>query len=527
MGNIWRRSTVAAVVVALVLTGCSSGSQAAVSPRAPAVVVPAVQRIVAAPGSNWVRLENAKPGSGAWRIPSSAVAGDLQLAGYADQASVTRGQPVRLYVTATAPTFSVRAFRLGWYGGDQARLVWTSAQLPGHRQPAARLAAGRMVSTQWSPSVTVATAGWPEGTYLLLLTDTNGKKKYVPLTVRSTMLAGRLVLVNAVTTYQAYNAWGGYSLYHGPGGGFATRAAKVTFDRPYDENGARVLTSYEQGVIAAAERLGLPLAYLAGTDLDADTYRLSTARGVVSLGHDEYWTAGMRATVTRARDAGTNLAFLGANSVYWRVRLEPGRLGVNRVLVGYKSAATDPVKGGTTTVKWRSPPSPRPESSLVGMLYECFPAQGALVVHDPSLFLLAGTDARVGSRYAGVVGTEIDRAYPMSGTPPNLHVVAHSPVRCGSSKHTYSDVTYYTARSGAGVFSVGTMLWSKALRGTEPRYGIDQRSVAFVRTVTSNLMTAMVAGPMGRTHPSSGNLAALHASASTGTGTGGPVGTQP
>jgi hypothetical protein len=41
---------------------------------------------------------------------------------------------------------------------------------------------------------------------------------------------------------------------------------------------------------------------------------------VISLGHDEYWSPAMRHTVEGARDAGTNLAFLGANAVYWRVR---------------------------------------------------------------------------------------------------------------------------------------------------------------------------------------------------------------
>ena len=511
----------------LALTGCSPGTGSGTSQGAPAGASPGAspgQQAAVAPSASWVLQENAKPGDAGWRVTSSEVAGDLQLAGYADHASIAPGQPVRLYVTATEPAYTVRAFRLGWYGGKQARLVWSSPQLAGHPQPAARLAPGRMVTTTWSPSVTVPTSGWPAGTYLLLLTGTDGKRKYIPLTVRSRVLAHRLVLINAVTTYQAYNAWGGYSLYHGPGSSFATRAHLVSFDRPYDANGARIITNYEQGAIAQAERSGLPLAYLASTDLAAQASQLRAAAGIVSLGHDEYWTTGMRAAVSAARDAGTNLAFLGANVDYWRVRLQASALGPDRVVAGYKSAAADPVNGPTTTVKWRSAPDPRPENSLVGMLYECFPAQGAMVVIDPSSFLFAGTGARRGSSYGGLVGTEIDRAYPIAGTPTDLQVLAHSPVRCGTTKHTFADMSYYTTASGAGVFAVGTMVWTKALRGADPAFGIGERSVAFSRTVTADLLRAMAAGPMGRAHRARANLAGLHEASSTSTGTGGTVG---
>lgn len=313
-------------------------------------------------------------------------------------------------------------------------------------------------------------------------------------------------------------------MYGGPGNDFGTRSSKVSFDRPYDRNGARIPTQYEQPIIAEAEREDLPLAYLTGIELDADPHALDGALGLVSMGHDEYWSVGMRRTVTRARDAGTNLAFLGANSVYWRVRFEPSALGADRVIVGYKSAARDPVKGdASTTVMWRSDPKPSAENSLTGMLYECFPAQGALVVNDPGFFLFRGTGATKGARYAGLVGTEIDRAYPIPGTPDNLQVVAHSPVACGSNKQTFSDVTYYSTRSGAGVFAVGSMLWSYGVRGPISKYGIDTRSVSFVRSVTANLFAAMAAGPMGKAHAAKGNLASLDAPASTATGTGGSL----
>ena len=520
---------VATATVLLAAGGCtpaspapSTGLQTASAPG----TAPAVRALVpAGADAGWVGRENARKGSTAWRIKAAAVASDTQLAGYADHVSIRPGEPLHLYVTTTARSFTVRAFRLGWYGGARARLVSTSPVLRGTVQRARTIDARHTVTTHWRRSATLDTRSWPEGTYLLRLTDNRGLGRFIPVTVRSSEVRGRLVLMNAVTTYQAYNAWGGYSLYGGTGNNVGTRAHAVSFDRPYDDNGARIITNYEQSLIAQAERAELPLAYLTDVDLEHSTHVLDGARGLVSLGHDEYWSTAMRQRVTEARDHGVNLAFMGANAVYWRIRLQRSALGADRVVVGYKSAALDPLKrSADTTAMWRQSPQAEPENSLMGMLYECFPARGALVVNDPGSFLLRGTGARKGTTYAGLVGTEVDRAYPVAGTPRNLQVLAHSPVACGPGRRTWSDVTYYSTPSGSGVFAVGSMLWNKGLAGTNATFGITERSVAFARTVTRNLFSAMAAGPMGKRNPARGNLSALHVPSRTSTGTGGAIG---
>ena len=51
-------------------------------------------------------------------------------------------------------------------------------------------------------------------------------------------------------------------------------------------------------------------------------------RGLVFPGHDEYWSAPMRRTVELARDSGTSLVFLSANTMYWQVELGPSPSGV-------------------------------------------------------------------------------------------------------------------------------------------------------------------------------------------------------
>jgi hypothetical protein len=268
--------------------------------------------------------------------------------------------------------------------------------------------------------------------------------------------------------------------------------------------------------------LGLDLAYTTSVDVHQDPSSLLGASGIVSLGHDEYWTVPTRRAVERARDSGSNLAFLGANACYWRVRLEDSDLGRHRRVVCFKSAAEDPKKGAAdSTDLWRRRPEADPENTLTGMLYEAYPAQGAMVVHDDSHFLLEGTGARAGDRFPGLVGIEIDRAYPGPGTPESLQVVMHSPVAApGGRGRTHADLTYYTVGSGAGVVSTGSMVFSRSFDGPMAEHGITADSVALARALTTNLLTEMAMGPLGDRHPAHPNRVELPAPRSTATGTG-------
>ena len=61
---------------------------------------------------------------------------------------------------------------------------------------------------------------------------------------------------------------GGYSLYQGPDGLPRDRGYAVSFDRPYDQNGAGRFLFFDQSAIALAEKTGIPLAYETDVDLD-------------------------------------------------------------------------------------------------------------------------------------------------------------------------------------------------------------------------------------------------------------------
>ena len=84
--------------------------------------------------------------------------------GYADQVSVRPGETFTLHGSTTGASFRVSAYRVGWYRGAQARLVWRSGEIRGRRQPGPSFAsATRTVFTRWEPALTVATGGWPAG----------------------------------------------------------------------------------------------------------------------------------------------------------------------------------------------------------------------------------------------------------------------------------------------------------------------------------------------------------------------------
>ncbi|HEX6522922.1 MAG TPA: N,N-dimethylformamidase beta subunit family domain-containing protein [Streptosporangiaceae bacterium] len=441
-----------------------------------------------------------------WRITHP---GQLyQLQGFPDHTDVLPGGSFRLFVSTTAPSFVVRAFRMGWYGGDLAALVWTSSPVPGHLQPGPKIVQpGSMVVAPWQPSLTVATTNWPPGSYLLRLDASTGVQSYVPMVIRSPSVAGRVVLISAATSYQAYNGWGQYSLYGGPGGSFANRGRRVTFDRPLSYNhGAGAYFTLELPLVAFAERLGLPLAYVTSVDLDRYPTLLDGARAAVSEGHDEYWSLAMRATLTRARDRGVNIAFLGANAIFRKIRFESSALGPDRIEVNYKVPQEDPLYGknnALVTGNWPTWPDPDPESSLIGQSYVCSVARNfPMVVTDPGSWIWKGSGARQGQQLPGLVGPEFDQVNPEEPTPHPIEVIARTPVSCGAPA-TYSDVSYYVAASHAGVFDSGTEDWLCALPYAECGVpGVTEPVVRrAVQAATANVLIAFAAGPAGRAHP--------------------------
>src|SRR5919112_1841914 len=175
-------------------------------------------------------------GTERWRMTRPATNGQIE--GYVDRPGAPPGTVVGVRVSTGDPSFHVDVYRIGAYHGGSGHLVWRSRSLPGRRQAPPHFSHPdtRTVVAGWRDSVRVDTTGWEPGAYLFRFTGSSGWQAAAPYVVTSPSVVGRVVLVAPVTTWQAYNRWGGYSLYFGPEGD--RRAWRVSFDRPYHTAGS-------------------------------------------------------------------------------------------------------------------------------------------------------------------------------------------------------------------------------------------------------------------------------------------------
>lgn len=496
--------------------GPAGSLAASAHPASPRPASPAVSPLPPGPPpagvtATWVAQENAKPGTGAWALTKPSV--NHAIEGFASNVSINAGGATTLYVSTTAPAFHVEAYRMGYYGGARGRLIWTSPPVAGVAQPPFSVVTGtNTVEDHWGPSLAVHTdATWPPGDYLFKLVAASGYQSYVPLTIRDDASTAAYVISNDVTTWQAYNLYGGYDLYNGPKG-FATRSRIVSFDRPYflsptgGDHGSGDFLGNEENLVAFAESLGLDVTYSTDVDLHEHPELLLRHRVFLSLGHDEYYSLSMRNALLSAIDHGVNLVFFGANAIYRHIRFEASPLGPDRHEVDYKDPAEDPVKTGpdVTPAAWRSPPNNQFESQIIGDLYQCNPVMADMVVTDPGAWVFAGTGLVAGATLPGVVGTEYDRYDPQAPGPRNVTVLTHSPLTC-NGRADFSDMTYYSAASGAGVFATGTLLWIPKL---DPGCAAPCPGASLAR-ITQNVLAVFGAGPAGKAHPSVANYASL------------------
>ena len=257
-----------------------------------------------------------------------------------------------------------------------------SATLP-QTQPACVTdgATGLYDCGNWGVSASWASTGAVSGIYVAKLTriDTGGSS-HIVFVVRDDARQADVVVQTSDTTWQAYNRYGGGSLYCGgpisnAGTAYACvrgRAAKVSYNRPFDtrdHDPQSFLFNAEYPMVRWLEANGYDVKYWAGVDTDrrgADLIGAQKPKVFVSSGHDEYWSGDQRTSVENARNAGVNLAFFSGNEMFWKTRYEPSIDGSNtayRTLVSYKEtlagAKIDPALDGAGhpiwTGTWRDP----------------------------------------------------------------------------------------------------------------------------------------------------------------------------
>ncbi len=469
-------------------------------------------------GGAFIREENARPGTPGWTIFD----GDARprgIEGFTDRVSGQRGDTVRLFARTAAPTFEVVAYRTGFYGGIGARRIWASGPVRATAQPEAVVRDDTLMvdCSHWSPSLTVTIdESWPPGQYVLKLTPASGSSSFVPFVVRDDSRHADVVVISSVTTAQAYNTWGGHSLYGDEAGDPARRSTVVSFDRPYANGWGQVgaILGDTFDVAMLVESLGLDVTYTTNVDEHERPDLMASHRVIISGGHDEYYSLEMRQGLEAARDRGVNIVFLGANAVFRRIRLEASPLGDHRHQVNYRSARADPLSGidpRRVTTNWRDPPAPRPESTLTGTYFESDQAglSAPMVIVDAGAWMFDGTNVTDGQRWPAMVREEYDRVTPTAPTPPQIEVLTHSPLVC-RGRASFSDMTYYTAPSGAGVLDVGTLRFEPHLGplGRPQDLDADHPDLQ-VRKLMANVITEFARGPAALAHPASPNLEQL------------------
>ena len=222
------------------------------------------------------------------------------------------------------------------------------------------------------------------GLYVVRITALGGGSNFeVPFIVRPDAhdrraQQPRILFAVAASTYEAYNWWGGRSLYgHGLlGGGFGwgtVAAYQVSTRRPNlspDDFVKPKFQFWELPCIRWLERNGIEVDYCTSYDLHDNPVLLERYQLLLCVGHDEYWSWEMRNHVERFVSNGSNAAILSGNSVWWQVRFdEPGAMTCYKD-VEADPASADPATRSRVTVNWYAEPANRPEAWLTGVSYK-------------------------------------------------------------------------------------------------------------------------------------------------------------
>jgi hypothetical protein len=469
-------------------------------------------------GTNPIILENLEPGSTDWRIPHEGrtVSDDVsnQIKGYASAASVNKGGSITFYVTVNpAQPYTMDFFRMGYYQGLGGRLMLHVDPLNGIQQSSCPVLDGStfLLSCNWTPSYSLTVpVTWTDGIYLVVLTNASGYQNYIDFVVRNDSRTAALLYQQSVNTYEAYNNWGGRSLY-GYNSTEGRRAYKVSFDRPYARDGSGDFFGWEVYFVQWAEEQGYDVTYSTDVDTATNPARLLTVKGFLAVGHDEYWTKEMYDAAQTARDSGVSLGFIGGNDVFWQARYEASANGqADRVLVSYKTSDTpnsvDPITAAypwLTTDQWRNPLPNRPEQTLMGIMYASqvgfgWDATVPYVVSNSSNRVYDSSNFVDGNSVPGIVGYEADRLWPEYPLPGYqvYSILSRSPYTNVDGAQDYSNAAIYQALSGAWVFSAGSMGWCYAL--ARPGYlnaGIQQTTANVLNLFIDNQPVAVAATP--------------------------------
>ncbi|WP_240771399.1 N,N-dimethylformamidase beta subunit family domain-containing protein, partial [Nocardioides sp. GY 10113] len=501
----------------------ASGLSVVLLPAPAAVAAPCDAPIVSP-----VACENTKTGNpeSQWGISG---AGSSNIQGFATQMSVNVGETQGFKIDTNASSYRLDIYRMGYYNGMGARLIATvnpTTIVTNQPNCVTASATGLVDCGNWTQN-----ASWTvpsdavSGIYFahLVRTDGTSGESHVFFVVRNDDAHSALLFQTSDTTWQAYNAYGGNSLYTGSPAG---RAYKVSYNRPFTTRGNApedFVFNAEYPMVRWLESNGYDVSYTSGVDTDRRGAELLEHQVFLSVGHDEYWSGPQRANVEAARAAGVNLAFFSGNEIFWKTRWENSIDGSGtpyRTLVSYKethaNAVIDPQDPPTSTATWRDPrfgapaDGGRPENALSGTIFtsNCCATNMVVAAADGKMRFWRNTRvATLGTNQTTTVGTntigyEWDEDADNGSRPAGLIRLSQTTASAevlqdygstyASGNATHS-MTLYRAASGALVFGAGTIQWSWGLDANHDR-GSAAADVA-ARQATVNLLADMGVQP--------------------------------
>ncbi|MCU1428930.1 MAG: hypothetical protein JWL83_2930 [Actinomycetia bacterium] len=374
----------------------------------------------------------------------------MPASGYAWPASVGDGDTFTIHASAT-DRVDIEVARVG-----AARdVVWraTDVEVGDHAVPSDAIARG----CDWPSCAAVTVDGWRSGYYEIVITAA-GEPRHAASTSAFVVVRPRADTTNRVlvalstNTWYAYNDVGGGNCYTGEAivsarrplgrglldrdAGPGDRLAAATGPDPtmsaYRRHareqslslvcGSAGWWNWERVFVEWAEREGWAIDTVTNLDLERHPEIVGRYPLVCSVGHDEYWTAGMRDTTERYIAGGGNMAFLSGNTCYWQVRFEDD----DATMIAYKQRfERDPVYGTTRepeiTSIWSDRLIGRPENLLTGVSFvyggyarigrRSPSGPGGYIVHRPDHWLFEGTGLVYGDVLGAsstVVGYECD-----------------------------------------------------------------------------------------------------------------------
>ncbi len=419
--------------------------------------------------------------------------------GYASKLSVAPGESLSFHISnSRRDAYSLTVYR----EGATREFVTT---IPNVRTRSYNCAGKSATGCEWPAAVTFTVpADWPSGIYTVDIPRTATATDQMLFFVREANPGGaaRMVFLGSVNTWNAYNDFGGASLY---GFGGSEKAQQVSFDRPFDGRGLGLFTRWEQPFVRWAEGAGYPMAYATTSDLEFIPDLLAHYDVAIIAGHSEYWSWAMRQQVKEFVARGGRFVNLSGNTMWWQVRFEDN----GRTMIGYKNWRDDPVqtREGATDLNWDYPIFD-PSFNIIGLHwpYGGYPGStgdGYYAVNTGH-WLYTGTNLRENDLFGkgptratsihdkesdglafncAADGTTILGPISATGTPRNFTILGLTPV---NSKQRDMDgvamMGLYTTPAGGAVFSAGTTGWS---------LGLDQPAVD---RITRNVLDRFLSG---------------------------------